>query len=38
LEKEAGVSAGEMAATFAKHPVSHWERRGIELDNPPSCQ
>ena len=34
LEQEAGVTAEEMAATFAKHPASHWERRGIELDIP----
>jgi len=34
LEQEAGVTAEEMAATFAKHPVRHWERRGIELDIP----
>jgi crotonobetainyl-CoA:carnitine CoA-transferase CaiB-like acyl-CoA transferase len=34
LEQEAGVTAGEMAATFARHPMSHWERRGLELDIP----
>jgi crotonobetainyl-CoA:carnitine CoA-transferase CaiB-like acyl-CoA transferase len=34
LEQEAGVTAGEMAATFAQHPASYWERRGIELDIP----
>ena len=34
LEQEAGVTAEEMAVTFAKHPTSHWEKRGIELDIP----
>jgi crotonobetainyl-CoA:carnitine CoA-transferase CaiB-like acyl-CoA transferase len=34
LEQEAGVTAEEMATTFAKHPASHWEKRGIELDIP----
>jgi len=34
LEKEAGVTADEMAATFAKQSMGHWERRGIELDIP----
>lgn len=34
LEQEVGVTAGEMAATFARHPMSHWERRGLELDIP----
>ncbi|HKP28655.1 MAG TPA: CaiB/BaiF CoA-transferase family protein [Gemmatimonadales bacterium] len=34
LEQEAGVTAEEMAATFAKHPASHWEKRGVELDIP----
>ena len=34
LEQEAGVTAEAMAATFAKQPVSHWERRGLELDIP----
>lgn len=34
LEQEAGVTAAEMAATFARHPMRHWERRGIELDIP----
>ena len=34
LEQEAGVTAEEMAATFAKQPASYWERRGVELDIP----
>ena len=34
LQAEAGMTGEDMAATFATHPVSHWERRGIELDIP----
>jgi crotonobetainyl-CoA:carnitine CoA-transferase CaiB-like acyl-CoA transferase len=34
LEQEVGVTADEMAAAFAQHPMRHWERRGIELDIP----
>ena len=37
LEQEAGVTAEQMAATFAMHPARHWERRGIELDIPISA-
>ena len=34
LEKEVGVTAAEMAATFATQPMSHWEQRGLALDFP----
>jgi crotonobetainyl-CoA:carnitine CoA-transferase CaiB-like acyl-CoA transferase len=34
LEHEAGVTAEAMAATFAKHPMRHWERRGRDLNIP----
>src|SRR5262245_16233952 len=34
LEKEVGVTAEEMATTFAKHSMNHWLHRGLELDIP----
>ena len=34
LEQEAGRTAEAMAATFAQHTMSHWERRGIDLGIP----
>ncbi len=34
LEREVGTTAAAMATAFAKQPVTHWERRGIDLDIP----
>jgi crotonobetainyl-CoA:carnitine CoA-transferase CaiB-like acyl-CoA transferase len=34
LEQEVGTAPEMMAAAFEKHSMSHWERRGLELDIP----